>query len=289
MVSFLYSRSDIEFAVVTQRTIRDAIYGYRSTIEFCNLLGIEFYVPDFLDANFLMLAKKINPDLIICAYYPQIFPKELLDLPPLGCINVHPGCLPKYRGTFPTPWHILNNEKEIGITLHYMDKNIDTGDIIFQKKYPIYDYETGHQLYMRTMKLSGEIIIESFDKILSRDVRPVRQDIGGSYFNYIEARYQINWSMARQDIVNRIRVHSPPYFPAYTFIFNKCITIERAKIFNVDGYNAQRPGVIYRVNDNSTFLVSAADGLILIEDYQITPLVTKEEHCLHIMVGNHFE
>ena len=289
MVLFLNSRSDIELIVVTQRTIRDSIYGYRSTIDLCKSLGIKFYVPDYLDPDFISLAKKINPDLIICAYYPKIFPAELLKLPPLGCINVHPGCLPKYRGTFPTPWHILNNENEIGITLHYMDNSIDTGDIIFQKKYPIYDWETGHQLYMRSMKLSGELIIESFDKILSDDIKPVKQEHGGSYFNHIEARYQINWSMPSKQIINRIRVHSSPYYPAFTFIFNKCITIESAKFFNLDGYSAQRPGGIHRVNDNGTFLVSTADGLILIEDYQISPIVTKEEHDLHIKVGNFFE
>src|SRR4051794_19945405 len=143
---YLHPRDKIFLVVVTQRTRRDEIYGYRATLDLCREKGVEVHTPKALDDAFLSEVERLAPDLVICAYYPRIFPRRLIDIPPLGCINVHPGLLPEYRGTFPTPWCILNNETEIGVTVHYMNEGIDTGDILVQQRYPILPEETGHEL-----------------------------------------------------------------------------------------------------------------------------------------------
>src|SRR6185295_1949243 len=161
--AYLHSRDDIDLVVVTQRTRRDEVYGYRATLDLCVEKAVAVHTPKALDEAFLCKVEQLAPDLVICAYYPRIFPRRLIDIPPLGCVNVHPGLLPHYRGTFPTPWCILNNETEIGVTLHVMDEGIDTGDILVQRSYPIGPDETGHELYRRSMKLCADLLIENFD------------------------------------------------------------------------------------------------------------------------------
>jgi methionyl-tRNA formyltransferase len=129
VVPFLRARRDVRLWVVTRRTKRDEIYGYRSTFDLCLRDGVPMIAAKPFEEEFFAEVEKIAPDLVVCAFYPRIFPTRLLKIPPLGCITVHPGRLPDYRGPFCTPWCILNGESEIGITLHYMDAGIDTGEI----------------------------------------------------------------------------------------------------------------------------------------------------------------
>jgi methionyl-tRNA formyltransferase len=284
--SYLHSRDDIDLTVVTQRTRRDEIYGYRATLDLCVEKGVRALTPNALDDAFLSEVERIAPDLVICAYYPRIFPRRLINIPPLGCINVHPGLLPQYRGTFPTPWCILNNEKEIGITIHYMDEGIDTGDILLQRCYPIGPDETGHELYRRSMKLCADLLIENFDRCISKDIKSRPQAAGGSYYNRIPPQYRIDWHQPRSAIRNQIRVHARPYFPAFSFLMNKCLTVNKASIIDLADYSAQGAGIICRVFEDMQFAVSCVDGCLLIEDYDLFPILRPDDIELHIRVGN---
>jgi len=86
-------------------------------------------MPKKIDDLFVKKARAFNPDLIVAAYFPQLFPPELLEIPRLDAVNVHPGDLPFYRGTFAIPWTILNGKKYVTVTLHYINAGIDSGDI----------------------------------------------------------------------------------------------------------------------------------------------------------------
>jgi methionyl-tRNA formyltransferase len=284
--SYLHSRDDIHLTVVTQRTRRDEIYGYRATLDLCTEKGVTALTPRSLDDAFMSEVQRIAPDMVICAYYPRIFPRRLIDTPPLGCINVHPGLLPKYRGTFPTPWSILNNETEIGITIHYMDEGIDTGDVLVQQCFPIGPDETGHELYRRSMKLCADLLIENFNRLLHKEITPRPQAAGGSYYNRIAPQYRIDWHQPRQEIRNQIRVHAKPYFPAFSFLMNKCLTINRASFIDLADYKAQGAGVICRVFEDMKFAVSCVDGCLLVEDYDLFPILRPDDIELHIRVGN---
>jgi methionyl-tRNA formyltransferase len=284
--AYLHSRHDIDLVVVTQRTRRDEIYGYRATLDLCVEKGVEVHTPKALDEAFLSKVEQLAPDLVICAYYPRIFPRRLIELPPLGCINVHPGLLPDYRGTFPTPWCILNNETEIGVTLHVMDEGIDTGDVLVQRSYPIGPDETGHELYRRAMKLCADLLIENFDALLRKAIQPRPQAPGGSYYNRIAPQYRIDWHQPRSEIRNQIRVHAKPYFPAFSFLMNKCITINKASFIELADYRAQGAGIICRVIGDMKFVVSCVDGCLLIEDYDLFPILRPDDIALHIRVGN---
>lgn len=284
--SYLHSRDDIDLTVVTQRTRRDEIYGYRATLDLCTEKGTRALTPKTLDNAFLSEVERIAPDLVICAYYPRIFPRRLIDIPPLGCINIHPGLLPQYRGTFPTPWCILNNEKKIGITIHYMDEGIDTGDILVQRSYPIGLDETGHELYRRSMKLCADLLIENFDGLLDGGIKRRPQAAGGSYYNRIPPQYRIDWHQPRSEIRNQIRVHARPYFPAFSFLMNKCLTINKASLIDLADYKAQGAGIICRVFEDMKFVVSCVDGCLLIDDYDLFPILRPDDIALHIRVGN---
>jgi methionyl-tRNA formyltransferase len=286
--SYLHLRDDIELVVVTRRTQRDEIYGYRATHELCAENGVDVYTPKILDDAFLSEVERMAPDLVICAYYPGILPRRLIDIPPLGCINVHPGLLPEYRGTFPTPWCILNNETEIGITIHTMDGGIDTGDILVQRTYPIGADETGHELYRRSMKLCADLLIENFDALLRKEIQPRPQGYGGSYYNRIPPQYRIDWHHPRSEIRNQIRVHARPYFPAFCFLMNKCLIINRASFIDLADYRAQGAGIICKVFDDMKFVVSCVDGCLLIEDYDLFPILRPDDIALHIRTGNRF-
>jgi methionyl-tRNA formyltransferase len=288
VLEYLHRRSDVDLTVVTQRTKRDEIYGYRATLELCLEEKVRALTPKTFDDSFLSEIERIAPDLIVCAYYPRIFPARLLKIPPFGCINVHPGLLPQYRGTFPTPWCILNNENEIGITIHLMDQNIDTGDILVQQSFPIGPDETGHELYHRSMRLCANLLIEHFDKILRREIRAFPQPAGGSYYNQIDPQFRIDWHLPRQTIRNQVRVHAKPYFPAFSFLFNKCVLINKVSLYDLEDYKAQGAGVICRVMDDMKFAVSCVDGCLLVEDYEIFPILRSDDLKLHIRVGNRF-
>lgn len=285
---YLHRRPDVDLTVVTQRTKRDEIYGYRATLDLCLQENVRALTPKAFDETFLLEIERIAPDLIVCAYYPRVFPARLIKIPPLGCVNVHPGLLPQYRGTFPTPWCILNNENEIGITIHLMDENIDTGDILVQRSYPIRPDETGHELYHRSMQLCANLLIEHFDKILHRDIRARPQPTGGSYYNRIDPQYRIDWHLPRQAIRNQVRVHAKPYFPAFSFLFNKCVLINKVSLYDLKAYKAQGAGVICHVMDDMNFVVSCVDGCLLVEDYELFPILRSDDVKLHIRVGNRF-
>ena len=135
--------------------------------EFALEKGIKVYQPEKIRNNleFLEEVKKIKPDVICVVAYGKILPKELLDIPQKGCINVHGSLLPKYRGAAPIQWSILNGDKETGITTIYMDEGMDTGDIILKEKVKIDENETTGELWERLSKTGGKLLVETLQKI----------------------------------------------------------------------------------------------------------------------------
>ena len=113
--------------------------------------GLKVYQPVKVKNNeeFIEELKKLNPDAIVVVAYGKILPKEILEIPKLGCINVHASLLPKYRGAAPIQWAIINGDKKTGVTTMYMDEGMDTGDIILKQEVDIRDDETTGELWGR--------------------------------------------------------------------------------------------------------------------------------------------
>ena len=125
--------------------------------EFAIEKNIKIYQPLKVKNNieFIQEIKDLNPDIICVVAYGKILPKEILEIPKLGCINVHGSLLPRYRGAAPIQWAILNGDKTTGITTMYMDIGMDTGDMILKEEVGIGEDETTGELWERLSKIGG--------------------------------------------------------------------------------------------------------------------------------------
>ena len=289
-IEYLHLRPDVELPlVITYDLPLDKTYGYDSVLNYCVESKVEVTTSNQRSGSIINKINAIDPDIIFSIYYRKILPIDILNIPRLGCINIHPSLLPEYRGPVPTAWAILNGEIETGITIHLMDKSIDTGKILVQKKFPILEDETGFELYTRTMKIGLEQLISNFDEIVNKEITPQQQLGTGSYFGKLPSKYRIDWKSRHKDIVNHIRVHSKPYNPAETIMFNRYFIINKAKSVIPDGYIAQVPGRVIDVLSNGDLIVSCADGCVLIYDYEIAPRLSEIEKNIYLKIGNFFD
>lgn len=120
--------------------------------------------------------KKIQPDCIVVAAYGQILPKEILELPKYGCINIHASLLPKYRGAAPIQYSILNGESETGVTVMQMAEGLDTGDMLMKQSIPILENETADELHNRLSALGAEMILPALDGLQNGTLTPEKQN-----------------------------------------------------------------------------------------------------------------
>jgi methionyl-tRNA formyltransferase len=128
--------------------------------------GTPVYQPDNLSNDKVLLEiKAFAPDIITVVSYGKILPPDILNVPPLGCINIHGSLLPKYRGSAPVQWAVINGEKETGVTSMYMAEGMDTGDIIAIKRTAIGEKETAGELYSRLAGLGAQLLIETLKAI----------------------------------------------------------------------------------------------------------------------------
>lgn len=149
----------------------------------------------------------LEPDLIIVAAYGQILPKEILDIPKKGCLNVHPSLLPKYRGSSPIQSAILNDEKRTGVSIILMDEKIDHGPILSQRTIEISDKETGKTLHDKLAELGTRLLLETVSKQQRGLIKSVPQNENQMTFARTLKREngKINWKKTAEDIERQIR------------------------------------------------------------------------------------
>ena len=135
--------------------------------EFALEKGIKIYQPEKVRNNeeFISEIKALKPDVICVVAYGKILPKEILEIPSKGCINVHGSLLPKYRGAAPIQWAVLNGDKKTGVTTMYMDVGMDTGDMILKQETQIGEDETTGELWDRLSKIGGKLLVETLKQI----------------------------------------------------------------------------------------------------------------------------
>tara|TARA_B110000003_G_C16632016_1_gene527033 strand:+ start:1235 stop:2176 length:942 start_codon:yes stop_codon:yes gene_type:complete len=286
----LYKLDNIDIVkVITYEVLSDISRGQESIINVANDLNISISSPSKITPDVISEISKLDPDLIISAYYRKIFPKELLTVSKLGIINIHPSLLPFYRGPVPTAWAILNGEKDFGISIHKVDEGIDTGDILVQEKYSIDDDETGHELYLRAMDLGADLFIDNFEDIISNNIKAKKQPVGGSYYGKLKTRVLINWKDSAKFIKNQVRIRSKPYNPIETILENKYFFINKVFINQDNSFPIQVPGKILKVYDDESLLVSCSDGTILIKDYSVYPPFSIIEKEIYLKEGRSFD
>ena len=286
-LNFLISLDDVEVVVVVGcDSEQDQSLGYESLLARARTLNLEAF-DSMRDDDPLRTLPSIEPDILFSVYYRRLVPPEVLRIPPLGCVNIHPGLLPNYRGATPTAWAILNGETTFGITIHHMDETFDTGDILVQEVHDIDPDETGYELRGRAMNFGTELLRRNFQGIVNRTLTPIKQEGPGSYFGKLETSYRINWENRGPKIRDAIRVYASPYSRARTSLHDKTILVNHAEVLD-DGarYTAQAPGEIVDVLEQDVLVVAASDGFLVMDDYEMRPPMTEIERGDLLRKGN---
>jgi methionyl-tRNA formyltransferase len=209
----------------------------------------------------------LKPDLLITAAYGQILPKRLLDLPPLGCINVHASLLPRWRGGAPIHRAIIEGDKETGVTIMRMVEALDAGDILSQVTVPITEEDTAGTLHDKLAEAGAKLLSETLPHILSGDVQGTPQDERLATYapNLTREDEQIDWTKPARQIVNQIRGLNP-WPVAFTTSEDKIFKIWKARID--DEYSVQdEPGTVLSVT-NDAIRVQAGKGIVAIQEIQ---------------------
>lgn len=194
--------------------------------------NIDVYQPSKMkDPEVVAVLKNLNPDVIVVVAYGKILPKEILDLPKYGCINVHASLLPQYRGAAPIQWSIINGEKETGVTTMYMSEGLDTGDMLLKESLKIGENETSGELHDRLSKLGADLIVKTLNKLENNElVRTKQDDSKSSYSPMIKKEIaKIDFNKSAEDIHNLVRGLNP--WPiAYTTLNGKIIKIHKTRL-----------------------------------------------------------
>lgn len=171
------------------------------------------------DEAFIEEVNRMSPDLIVVAAFGRLLTRELLNIPPCGCINVHASLLPKYRGAAPIQWAIVNGERRTGVTIMKMDEGMDTGDILLTQEVEITDTDTAQSLHDRLAQVGAGLVINALDGVERGTIRPVPQDnIMASYAPPLKTEDGlIDWSRPAREIYNRIRGLAP-WPGAFTYL-----------------------------------------------------------------------
>lgn len=248
--------------------------GYKLTpppVKICALNNaIEVFQPNSFkkgeDAEIsIVKLKEINPDVIVVVAYGKILPKTVLDIPKLGCINVHASLLPKYRGAGPIQWSVLNGEKETGVTTMLMAEGLDTGDMLLKASTEIGVNETASELHDRLSELGAELLVETLSKFEKGEITPQKQDDSISTYAPMLSKEMcaIDFSKSAQEIHNQIRGLAE--WPCATALLNdKKIKIFKSEIVSLDGENKQ----VGKVIDEKAFTITCGKGFIKIIELQ---------------------
>ncbi|MEG0855060.1 MAG: methionyl-tRNA formyltransferase [Terrisporobacter sp.] len=219
------------------------------------------------DEEFINTLKEINPDVIVVVAYGQILPKALLDIPKLGCINVHVSLLPKYRGAAPINWVIINGEKKTGVTTMYMNEGLDTGDIILQSEFSLDDEITAGELHDIMMEEGGNILIETLSQMESGCAPRIPQN--HDEFSYApmmnKALGNLDFTKTAKEIHDLVRGVNP-WPSAYTTYEEKTMKIWKTKVLNEN--STKECGTILKV-DKDGIRVATKEKVLLIEEIQM--------------------
>ncbi len=195
-------------------------------------LGLTVYQPvKVRESEFVEVLRKLDADVFVVAAFGQILPKTVLEIPRLGCVNVHSSLLPKYRGAAPIQWAIIDGLKETGVTTMMMDEGLDTGDVLEQAAVAISPDETGGSLHDKLSALGAELIVSTLEKLENGTaVRTPQTDEMTCYAKMLKKTMgDIDWTMDAEAIERLIRGLSP-WPGTYTGWDGKTLKIWKAQV-----------------------------------------------------------
>ncbi|WP_044893816.1 methionyl-tRNA formyltransferase [Bacillus alveayuensis] len=209
----------------------------------------------------------LEPDLIVTAAFGQILPKELLEAPKYGCINVHASLLPELRGGAPIHYAILQGKEKTGITIMYMVEKLDAGDILTQVEVPITETDTVGTLHDKLSKAGAKLLSETIPLLLEGKITPVKQNDEEATYAYNIKREQekIDWTKSGEEIYNHIRGLNP-WPVAYTTMDGKVWKIWWGE--KVAARKTAEPGTIIELNEDGIVVATGNETAIKITELQ---------------------
>lgn len=230
--------------------------------------GITVYQPASLKKEadeYIKIIKDINPDIIVVAAYGKILPRKVLEIPRLGCVNIHGSLLPKYRGAAPIQRAVLNGETETGITTMLMNEGLDTGDILLVQKTEIGENETASELFDRLSCMGADVLMKTIEALNGGEIEPQKQDDS-------EATYapMLSKDLSKLEFNNPVfNVHKKicglsDWPCAVTSIDGKRLKVYRSEIVSETKPDAE-PGEIL---DEKNFTVACSDGSLRLVEVQ---------------------
>ncbi|MBQ9442774.1 MAG: methionyl-tRNA formyltransferase [Lachnospiraceae bacterium] len=229
--------------------------------------GLEVFQPVRLkDEDSIRRLKETACDLMVVAAFGQILPKEVLMMPPHGCINVHASLLPRLRGASPIQTSILEGDKETGVTIQQMGEGLDTGDILMQRSIPISDQDTGGSLFDRLAQEGALLVAECVEAISRGEIHPVPQDESlATYAKKIDKSMgHIDWNKSAKETELLIRALDP-WPSAFSYLNGRMVKIWKAET----GEDCKAaPGSVVEVSKDSV-TVACGSGSLIIKEMQL--------------------
>lgn len=232
---------------------------------------IPVYQPERVktDEEFYKMLLDTAPDVIVVAAFGQILPKRILDLPRYGCVNIHASLLPKYRGSAPIQWAVIDGERETGVTTMMMDVGLDTGDMLEKVVVTLDADETGGSLFDKLSHEGGKLILSTLDKLLKGTaVRTKQPEEGSTYARMLDkALGSIDWKMDA-DAIERLIRGLNPWPSAYTHYEGNTMKLWAAGVREVDVSLHAAPGEIIEIGKDF-FLVQTGNGGLAVKELQL--------------------
>ena len=230
--------------------------------------GIEVYQPRRIrEAECGEILRQYNADIMVVIAFGQIIPKEILEMVPYGCVNVHASLLPKYRGAAPIQWSIIDGEAVTGVTTMQMDEGLDTGDMLLKTEVPITAEETGESLHDKLAKAGAALCVETLAKLQEGSIVPKKQgESPTAYAKMLDKKLgNIDWTKSAVEIERLVRgLNSWP--SAYTYWNKKVVKIWKASV--TDEKSNEQAGTVVKVEKDG-FYVQTGNGLLKVLELQI--------------------
>lgn len=219
------------------------------------------------EADFQAELASLKPDLIVVVAFGQLLPKVILDLPPLGCINVHASLLPHYRGAAPIHWAVMKGEQVTGVTTMYMDIGMDTGDMILKAEVPISEEETTGMIHDKLKDSGAKLLSETVELIAAgKAPRTPQNHEDATYASMLNREIEaINWQDSAGKIHNLVRGLNP-WPGAYCLYQGKNLKTWQTRLCSNEG-KANQPGRVARITADG-FIIETGEGMLEILEVQ---------------------
>lgn len=259
--------------------------AYSPVKEYALEKNLKIYQPIKIRNNteFLDEIRALAPDVICVVAYGKILPKEILEIPKLGCINVHGSLLPKYRGAAPIQWAVLNGDKTTGITTMYMNEGMDTGDMILKEEVEIGPEETTGDLWQKLSKLGGEILVKTLKLIEEGKAPREKQTEEATLAPMLNKEMAlIDWENSDANKIHNLIRGLNPIMGAYSYIDGKKIKFWKSKVLTKEEFFSYKtefeeyeakfnnlvPGTILIADDKDGLYIKANGGVLKILEIQ---------------------